>query len=374
MTASDARSPFRPAPHAIRQPARVEIRIDRHVVAESFRRRQDRLELDLLYGTLAPCAAPLRVADHREDLVVVERRERGGHFRLALDEGEAGGIVDDLQVVPEFPHDGLDRRAPFRDGQHAQHLREPGVGRRAHQESARLVALLVRVAPEPRPRAAAGAERVDLDHARVGQAARRTALAAHHQVRQVSGRPLLVEPQRAGRRALATATMDESAPIEIVDVPARTSADETRGHHVPALEAALVVVECLPMHETPRPCVRRALSGVRRLDDEPLRKAPRTDPDRRRAGIGRHRRRRQQLHRGDAGDRLQLPREPRLVDLVQLVRRRPFVESRDDRRLLRQVDEGARAVGGDDLAAANLAVRLLLHAPPDCRGARRSCR
>ena len=50
------------------------------------------------------------------------------------------------------------------------------------------------------------------------------------------------------------------------------------------------------------------------------------------------------------------------------------VETRDDRRLLRQVDEGVRPVGGDDLAAADLSVRLLPHAPSDCRGARRSCR
>ena len=94
-----------------------------------------------------------------------------------------------------------------------------------------------------------------------------------------------------GRRALVAGTMHEPAPVEIVDVPARASADETRGHHVPALEAALLV-ERLPMHKTPGPRVQRAFARVRRLHDEPLGKAPCTDAGRRCPGIGRRRRRR----------------------------------------------------------------------------------
>ena len=58
--------------------------------------------------------------------------------------------------------------------------------------------------------------------------------------------------------------------------------------------------------------------------------------------------------------------------VLRLVRRGPFVKTRDDGRLLRQVDEGARPVGGDDLAAPDLPVRLPPHASPDRRAARRS--
>ena len=44
--------------------------------------------------------------------------------------------------------------------------------------------------------------------------------------------------------------MNEAAPVEIVGVSARASAHEARGHHLPALEAALVVARSA-MHKTP---------------------------------------------------------------------------------------------------------------------------
>ena len=60
---------------------------------------------------------------------------------------------------------------------------------------------------------------------------------------------------------------------------------------------------------------------------------------------------------------LELAREPRLDDLLEVARLRPGVEPADDRRVPRQVDQRAGPVGGDDLAAADLPVRLAAHAP-----------
>ncbi len=345
----DARAPVGPAPHGVRQPARVEVLVDGHVVAEALGGGEDRLELDLLHGPLGPRGAALQVIDRREDLVVGERRERRDHRRLPLHEREARRVVDDRQVVPELPHRRLHRRPPLRQRQHADHLREPGVGRGAHQQPARQVAVLVGATPEPRPRAPARPQRVRLHHARVRETAYRPALASHEEVRKVAAGALLVEPQRPGRRAVAAGTMHEPAPVDVVDVAPRTGADEPGGHDPAALETA-PVVERPPGHQPPGPDVSLAL--VRLLDDEPLGKAPHADAHRRRAGIGRYRRRGHHARRADAGDRLQLPREPRLVDLLQLVQRRPLVEPRDDR----------------------LSVRLLPHDAPVCPGARRSRR
>ena len=60
--------------------------------------------------------------------------------------------------------------------------------------------------------------------------------------------------------------------------------------------------------------------------------------------------------------------------LMACIRRLPLVEPPHGRRLLGRVDQGPRAVGRDDLAAADLAVRVLLHAPSVGRSARRSWR
>ena len=53
----DAVAPLGAAPGAIGQPARVEVRIDRHVVAEALGRGEQRVELDLLDGPLVRLAA-----------------------------------------------------------------------------------------------------------------------------------------------------------------------------------------------------------------------------------------------------------------------------------------------------------------------------
>src|SRR5207249_6169921 len=48
-------------------------------------------------------------------------------------------------------------------------------------------------------------------------------------------------------------------------------------------------------------------------------------------------------------------------DFLQVTRFRPRVEPADDRRVPGQVDQRAWPVGGDDLAAADLPVRLAAH-------------
>ena len=79
-------------------------------------------------------------------------------------------------------------------------------------------------------------------------------------------------------------------------------------------------------------------------------------------GIVRIGRRREEPRRGDARHDLELAREPRLDDLLEVARLRPGIEAADDRRVPGQVDQRARPVGGDDLAAADLPVRLAAHA------------
>ena len=58
MTASIAVASAGAAPGAIGQPARVEVRIDGHVVAEALGRGEQRVELDLLDRPLAAARRP----------------------------------------------------------------------------------------------------------------------------------------------------------------------------------------------------------------------------------------------------------------------------------------------------------------------------
>ena len=66
-------------------------------------------------------------------------------------------------------------------------------------------------------------------------------------------------------------------------------------------------------------------------------------PLRRLARIVRIGRRRVEPRRRDAGHDLELAREPRLDDLLEVARLRPGVEAADDRRVPGQVDQRARA-------------------------------
>ena len=111
ITASmPSRAPGAP-PRSIGQPARVKVRIDRHVVAKALGRGEQRVELDLLHRPLAPLARSC-VADGREHLLVAEGREPLRDPRLPLQEGEVARVVDDLQVVPQLGDDRLAPRVP----------------------------------------------------------------------------------------------------------------------------------------------------------------------------------------------------------------------------------------------------------------------
>ena len=100
------------------------------------------------------------------------------------------------------------------------------------------------------------------------------------------------------------------------------------------------------------------------LHHEPLREAPDTDARGRLARVVDVRRRRVQARRGDAGHALQLERQPGLLDLVEVARLPPGFEPANDCGVPRQVDQCARAVRGDDLAAADLPVPLTAHRSP----------
>lgn len=91
----------------------MEVGIDGFVVAESLGRPEQGVELDLLHRTVAALPA-LALADRVQNLVVVERIERGRDRRLLLHEGQIGGIVHDLQVIPELGDGTVDRRAALR--------------------------------------------------------------------------------------------------------------------------------------------------------------------------------------------------------------------------------------------------------------------
>src|SRR5207253_2012080 len=141
-------------------------------------------------------------------------------------------------------------------------------------------------------------------------------------------------------------------------VSPRAGTNEAGGHDLPAVEPPLVV-ERLPVNQ---PAGSLALLGAADLlHDEPLRETPRADAPCRLAGIVRIGRRREEPRRCDTRHDLELAREPGLRDLVQVPRLRPRIEPTDDRRVPGQIDERAGSVGGDDLAAADLPVRLPAH-------------
>ena len=91
------------------QPARVEVGIDRHVVAKALGRAEQRVELDLLDRSLGrPARSDL--LDRGEHLVVGERRELRGDLRASSCRKLSSLLgLDDLEVVPELLHGRLDR-------------------------------------------------------------------------------------------------------------------------------------------------------------------------------------------------------------------------------------------------------------------------
>jgi hypothetical protein len=235
-------------PGVVRQAARVEARIDRDVVAVTLRRGEQRVELDLLHRPLLAPAVPV-VSDGLEDLRVSERGESRGDLWLLLEEGEEGEpglVVDDLQVVPEPRHRRLNRGCAVGNRQHSRRFGEVGLGGGADQQAARELALLARLAPQPRPRPAADAERISLEQGGLVQAARPAALAAHHELGEVAAGASLVEPEFLAAGVLGA--VDEAAPIQVVHMPLRAGADESGRHDLPAVEAA-ALVEVLPVDE-----------------------------------------------------------------------------------------------------------------------------
>ena len=105
-----------------------------------------------------------------------------------------GRIVHDLKVVPEVADDALDRRPAIRQGQRTHDLGKVRVGGGADEQSAGMVATFVRIDPEPRPRAATGAQRILIELRCLVETPRSAALATRDQIGQIAGSADLVEP------------------------------------------------------------------------------------------------------------------------------------------------------------------------------------
>ena len=361
----DARAEVGPAPRGVGQPARVEVRVDGHVVPEPLGRPEQRFQLDLLDGPVAGLAA-LHRTNRFQNLVGLKWRERLGDLGLLPDDGEVRRIVHDLEVVPEVADDALDRRPAIREGKRAHDLGKVRVGGGADEQSARVVAVFVGVDTEPRPGAAAGAERVLVELRRFVERSSLAAFATHEQVGEVPGRADFFEPELAPAAVLGS--MDEPCPVDVIHVPSRTGTHEADGHHGEAVEAPSLI-QSLAVHQAP-PTLRPVVaSGF--LHHEPLGKSPCPNTPGGRPRLVRLRRRRIEPRRRHTGHRPELAGQPRLHDLVEASRVRPGVEPADDRRVSGQVNEGARSVGRDHLALADLTVTLAAHASPStCRPVR----
>ena len=148
----------------------------------------------------------------------------------------------------------------------------------------------------------------------------------------------------------------KAAPVEIVHVPLDASADEAGCHHWTAVKAPLV--ERYSVNKSAGSFTPVAATGL--LHNKPLRKAPCADSPRRFAWITRVGRRCKESRCHHARHGLELACESRLDDFLQAAHR-PRVESADNRRVVGQVDERSRPVCGDDLAKADLPVRLAPH-------------
>ena len=152
--------------------------------------------------------------------------------------------------------------------------------------------------------------------------------------------------------------MSEAPPIEVVDVPLRAGPDEPSSHHLLAIET-LLAIERLAMNQPAGSLSLIATRGL--LHDHPLGKTPRSDARCQLAGIVRYWRRREQPWRRDTRHGLELPGEPGLDNLLEVAGIGPRVESCDDRRMLRQVDQRAGTIRCDHLGAADLSMRPLTH-------------
>ena len=226
----------------------------------------------------------------------------------------------------------LDGRAAVWKRQGAQDLREVGVGCRADEQPARLVAVLVGVKAEPRPLAPAIAERSVLEFCRLVQAPGLSAFAPDDEFGQVAGGAALVEPELAPA-ALAGA-VGEPGPVEVIHMASAAGSHEPGRHHGLAVETA-PLVQRPAVHEAPGALTFGVAVVV--LDHEPLREAPRTDPLTRRPGIRGLRRRCVHPRGRDSGDGPEQTGEPLVDDLLQLAGVGPRLEPGDYGCLLWQV-------------------------------------
>ena len=340
----------------------MELLVHRGFVAASLRGAQDGPEFGFLHRAFATAAA-LLPPDRFQCLLVGETVEGGRDLGLPLHDGEADGVVHDLQVLPLFLHRLGEADRVLRQGEDAHQVREVGVRRGADEESARLLAVLAFARPEPGERAGAAAQRAFFR--RAVHPPPFAALTAHDDLRQVTGGPFLVEPQRPGPRTAAVAPVDEFGPVEIVHMPPPAGADESCGDHFQFLEPEPPALVQRPSVDEPSrtdglPSRTDGLPGGRGrlfLHHEPEWEPPGVDaapllPRQRRVD-----RRRVEPGPLDPVETREPAREPGLHDLLQLLQLppgRPGLQPGDDRRVPGQLDERPRAVGGDDLAAADL--------------------
>ena len=193
---------------------------------------------------------------------------------------------------------------------------------------------------------------------RLVEAARLAALAAHDEIGEVAARAALVEPELPP--AVVLGAVDEAAPVEVVDVSLRAGAHEAGGHDLPAVEAALVV-ERLAMDQPAGALAllaRRSPPARRTTPESARRRCPR--------GVSRG------SFESGGGAKSRGAATPVMswslrVSRGSTISSRSLVFGQVSRpptiaECLRQVDQRAGPVGGDDLAAADLPVRLAAHA------------
>ena len=243
------------------------------------------------------------------------------------------------------------------------------VGRRAREKMDTLVARLGWTVDQP------GATPLTaIEAARLRSFAHRhrsPTAAGDDEVVQAGARALLAQPHRLLARRT---TVEQPSPIQVLEVPVRTSTDEAdRGH--PVLLVRLVaelcpcpLVQVAPLNDPPRapfsPTDHRRFDPVR---DEPGREHQDIDVPRvacREIGGDR---RFQETDRPPLRQLLSVAQqlgqpldEGGFVDRLRRVREPPDVETADEHRAIRQVHHGPGAEGRDQLALAEH-VGLLAH-------------
>jgi hypothetical protein len=113
-------------PSVVGQAPRVKVGIDGDVITESLRGSEQRIQLDLLHRSLVGLSSPAGM-DCVKHLLVRKLRQLLRHLYFLLHEGEPGGVLDDVEIIPKLGDDALHGCLPVRQRQHCHHLREVGV-------------------------------------------------------------------------------------------------------------------------------------------------------------------------------------------------------------------------------------------------------